>query len=138
MQTEHNRLAGRIEALKHSLALADAIAAGKALGKTKRTVIRQLHFTDLRHSVGEERAESNPHVDRRRKRAMRIRLESRHGQRVMRQRSRDIYEGEQDTERILAQNDIAYDFDFDASIAGANELDSAPLEGAVREEQHNG
>jgi hypothetical protein len=32
---------------------------------------------------------------------------------MMRRRSRDILEGELDTERLIAEADVAYEFDFD-------------------------
>jgi hypothetical protein len=104
------QLERRVASLAHSLALAQAVAGKR--GVSKRNAIRQLHHTDLRHSVGEERAESNPHVDRRRKREMKIRAEHTGAQRVMRRRSRDVYEGELDTLRLNEIADVAYEFDF--------------------------
>lgn len=123
-ETQHTNsaqhLSEQVARLKHSLALAEILLDAKKRGISKRVAIKQLHFTDLRHSHGEEHSGSNAHVDRRRKREMRIRRESYHGQKMLRARARDIYEGELDTERITALNDIAYDFDFDAQLASTD------------------
>jgi len=114
------QLERRVASLAHSLALAQVVSGKR--GVAKRNAIRQLHHTDLRHSVGEERAESNPHVDRRRKREMKIRAEHTGVQRVMRRRSRDVYEGELDTERLIEAADVAYDFGFDKVVEQVPDL----------------
>lgn len=124
----------RIDSLAHSLRLAETLNTAIRAGVPRRKV-RFASAPDIRRSHGEEASGSNPHVDRRRKREMKIRLENRHGQRMLQRRSREIFEGELDTERLIAANDAAYDFDFDAQLA-SNEL-SEPQEGA-REEQNNG
>lgn len=118
-------LSERIARLAHSLGLAEALLDAKKRGVSKRNAIRQLHHTDVRHSIGEERAESNPHVDRRHKRTMRIRPEHTGAQRMMRQRQRTIFAAQAELEQFIALADAAY------------ELDVSPLEGDAREEQDN-
>jgi hypothetical protein len=104
---EYDKLKQRIATLAHSLSLASAI--GTTRGTTKRNVIKQLHHTDIRRSNGEESVVSNPHVDLRRKRTMRIRPEHTGAQRMMRARQRDINAAELELESWIAQADIDFD-----------------------------
>lgn len=113
-----NEKARRIASLEHSLELSLRIGAAKRSGISKRVAIKQLHFTDIRHSLGDQSAESNPHVDRRRKRTMRIRPEHTGAQRVMRARQRDIFAAETELEQFIALADAAYDLS-DASQGDA-------------------
>ena len=102
-------LSERIARLAHSLGLAEALLDATKRGVSKRNAIRQLHHTDIRRSRGEESQESNPHVDRRRKREMRIRPEHTGAQRMMRHRQRDIFAAELELETFIAAADAAYD-----------------------------
>jgi len=117
MPTQAQLLKRRIDQLAHSLALSKAIGAAAGLGKRKRDAIRQLHFTDIRESVGEEFSRSNPRIKGRTKREMRVRAEHTGAQRVMRQRQRDILAAEQELERFI----IEADADYDAQAQGTND-----------------
>jgi len=114
------QLERRVASLAHSLALAQAVSGKR--GIAKRNAIRQLHHTDVRSSHGPELDRSNPHVSEpTRRRNMKIRAEHTGAQRVMRRRSRDVYEGELDTELIEAA-DVACDFDFDKVVEQVPDL----------------
>jgi hypothetical protein len=126
------QLSKRIASLAHSLALAKAV--GTATGRAKRNVIKALHHTDIRYSHGEENGVSNPHVDRRHKRQMRIRPEHTGAQRMMRKRQRTIWDAEDELEQFIAKADI----DFDADILASSELSESPIMRDAREEQDNG
>lgn len=116
---EHNELISRIAQLRHDLGLAESHNERLSAGRSRRQWrYKFAKGADFRHSLGEEHAGSNPHVDRRRKRAMRIRLENPNGQRMLRRRQRDIYEGELDTERIIALNDLDFDAQFASTDSG--------------------
>jgi hypothetical protein len=114
-QTPQNEaLSDRIARLAHSIGLLEALNEAKHSGVSRRTAMRRMHANlDIRHSVGEEQGESNPHVDRRRKREMRLRPEHTGAQRMMRQRQRDILAGEEDTERLIHLADDEFDMDIE-------------------------
>jgi len=120
-ENKTQQLDSRVASLAHSLALAQVVAGKR--GVAKRNAIRQLHHTDVRSSHGSELDRSNPHVSEpTRRRNMKIRAEHTGAQRVMRRRSRDVYEGELDTERLIEAADVAYDFDFDKVVEQVPDL----------------
>lgn len=123
------QLAASIAALQHSLRLATEIRDGKALGKSKRQVIRQLHHTDIRRSMGEEQGVSNPHTDLRHKRTMKIRAEHTGAQRMMRKRQRTIWAAEEELEHLIGAADAAYSIDFDAEVSASPSSDNPQVEG---------
>lgn len=124
--SSQNTLDARVARLMHSIGLLEALNSAQKLGIPKRTAIKQLHFTDIRRTHGEERVGSNRHVDARHKREMRLRCEHTGAQRVMRRRSRDIFAAEEELESFIQAADMAYDFDAQfASTDSAEPLESA-------------